>query len=258
MTHDVTWGDTPLCGEYGLFVEYGSISCPPPSPKLSIVSIPGGVDLDLTDALTGHAAYELRTVSFALRYDGRGGRTWQEVANDVTNLLHGAESDFELSWDPGFTYHGRASVTGVTYIAPRSCRISVEITAEPWKLRELHTETLSAAGGVTVECQSGRRPVHPLISCTWPVTVGWQGAEYVVPAGQTYRLADVTFRQGANRLWLCTYRWRTATWADVASVTWDDLAGIEWAKVVVGDDPDPSEGAPGNVSVTLQWEESYL
>lgn len=256
MRYDLKWGDTSL-GSLGWHVS--SFSSDPPQPKLSIVSIPGGVDLDLTDALTGHAAYENREISVTLFYDGRGrDETWQEAVNTLTNKLSGKRSEFELSWDPGFTYTGRASVTDVEYSPQYYCTATVEITAEPWKLRELHTETLSAAGGVTVECQSGRRPVHPLISCTWPVTVGWRGAEYVVPAGQTYRLADVTFSEGANELWLCTYRWRTATWADLAGVTWDDLAGIEWAKVVVGDDPDPSEGAPGNVSVTLQWEESYL
>ena len=255
MTHEVTWGDTPLCETFGLFVEYGSVSCPPPSPKLSIVSIPGGVDLDLTDALTGHAAYENRTVAFTLFYDGRGKRTWQEVANDVTNLLHGAESDFELSWDPGYTYHGRASVTGVEYLAPRSCRIGVQITASPWKLRQLHTEVVSAYGGVTVTCESGRRPVHPLISCDYPVTVNWRGLSFVVPSGQTYRMADVTFEQGENEIWLRTTAIETATWADLADATWDKLGGTEWGRVTVATDDDPPHAS---ASVTLQWEESYL
>lgn len=255
MTHDVTWGGTPLCEAFGLFVEYGSVSCPPPSPKLSIVSIPGGVDLDLTDALTGHAAYELRTVSFTLFYDGRGERTWQEVANDVTNLLHGAESDFSLSWDEGYTYHGRASVTGVEYLAPRSCRIAVQINASPWKLKQLHTEVVSAYGGVTVTCESGRRPVHPLISCDYPVTVNWRGLSFVVPSGQTYRMADVTFTQGENTIWLRTTAIETATWADLADATWDKLGGTEWGRVTVATDDDPPHAS---ASVTLQWEESYL
>ena len=258
MTHEVTWGDTPLCATYGLFVEYGSLSCPPPEPKLSIVSIPGGVDLDLTDAITGHAAYEMRTVAFTLYYDGRGERTWQQVANDVTNLIHGADEDFELSWDPGYTYHGRASVTGVEFVAPASCRIRVEITAEPWKLRELHTTTVSAVGGVMVTCESGTRPVHPLISCDYPVTVNWRGSQFTVPAGQTYRLPLVTFGPGENELWLSVYSYRTARWSDVAGSTWDDVAGIRWASIVVQDgEADPGE-FPGNGSVTLQWEESYL
>lgn len=255
MTHEVTWGGTPLCETYGLFIEYGSVRCPPPSPKLSIVNIPGGVDLDLTDALTGHAAYENRTVAFTLYYDGRGEGTWQEVANDVTNLLHGAESDFELSWDPGYTYHGRASVTGVEYLATRSCRIGVQITASPWKLKQLHTEVVSAYGGVTVTCESGRRPVHPLISCDYPVTVNWRGLSFVVPSGQTYRMADVTFTQGENVIWLRTTALETATWADLADATWDQLGGTEWGRVTVASDDDPP---PSSASVTLQWEESYL
>lgn len=259
MTHDVTWGETPLCGEYGLFVEYGSISCPPPSPKLSIVSIPGGVDLDLTDALTGHAAYELRTVSFALRYDGRGERTWQEVANDVTNLLHGAESDFELSWDPGFTYHGRASVTGVTYIAPRSCRISVEITANPWKLREAHRETVSALGYAELDATCGTRPVHPVISCEYPVVVTLRGRSVTVPAGERYRVVGLTLLPGANELLLQMFSYEKARWSDVSHLTWEQLSGRRWGDLWVTDEPvTPEGGLPGSPDVTVEWEEYYL
>lgn len=256
MTHDVTWGGTPLCETYGLVIEYGSVSCPPPSPKLSIVSIPGGVDLDLTDALTGHAAYELRTVAFTLFCDGRGEGTWQEVANKVTNLLHGAESDFELSWDPGYTYHGRASVTGVEYLAPRSCRVTVEIDAEPWKLREAHTTTVSAVGGVTVHCQGGRRPVHPLITCAYPVTVNFDGRSFVVPAGGPYRMVDVVLAEGDNEIWMSVYQSRPASWSDVADMTWEDLSGTMWADVSVPDGD--GDGFDGDGTVTLEWTEEYL
>lgn len=280
MTHEVTWGGTPLCETYGLFIEYGSVSCPPPSPKLSIVSIPGGVDLDLTDALTGHAAYEMRKVAFALYYAGRGGAPRQEVADAVVNLLHGAEADFSLSWDPGFTYHGRASVTSVELVGKRACRISVEITASPWKLRERHVLEVYADGGVSVTCPSGRRPVHPLVRAEVPVVVEWEGASVTVPAGAAYRLVGVTFSQGDNRLWLSTLRLRAARWSDLSGSAWADLASSAWGNVQVRAESalwsDLSGGTWADLSsrswsavadggapdvgglVTVEWEESYL
>lgn len=256
MKYDVVWDGTSL-SELGFRVS--SFSSDPPEPKLSIVSIPGGVDLDLTDSLTGHAAYENREMSVTLFYDGRGrDDTWQEAVNRLANMLSGKRADFELSWDPGYTYTGRASVTDVEYVPQYYCTATVEITAEPWKLRELHTTTVSAVGGVMVTCESGTRPVHPLISCDYPVTVNWEGSQFTVPAGRTYRLPLVTFGPGENELWLSVYSYRTAKWSDVAGSTWDDVAGIRWASIVVQDgEADPGE-FPGNGSVTLQWEESYL
>lgn len=254
---ELTWGDTPLCETYGLRV--ASFSNDPPEVKTSVVSIPGGVDLDLTDSLTGHAAYENRTVEVTFFYDGRssGSKPWDEVVTDLTSLLHGMRSEFKLSWDPGYTYTGRASVTSVEFVPRVSCLFTVSIDAEPWKVRQIRTTTVSAVGGIDVTCVSGSRPVHPLISCDWPVTVNWQGRQFVVPAGQTYRMADVTFGLGENHIWLSIYSWTTATWADVASKTWADLAGIEWAKVVVGESGGGGDFS-GNGSVTLQWEEAYI
>ena len=253
MRYDLKWGDTSL-GSLGWHVS--SFSSDPPQPKLSIVSIPGGVDLDLTDALTGHAAYENREISVTLFYDGRGrDETWQEAVNKLVNMLSGERSDFLLSWDPGYTYTGRATVSDVEYVPQFYCTAIVQITASPWKLKQLHTEVVSAYGGVTVTCESGRRPVHPLISCDYPVTVNWRGLSFVVPSGQTYRMADVTFTQGENEIWLRTTALETATWADLADATWDQLGGTEWGRVTVASDDDPP---PASASVTLQWEESYL
>ena len=254
---DLIWDGTSLRESYGLRV--ADFECPPPSPKLSIVSIPGGEDIDLTDALTGNAAFENRTIRIDFLYDGRpdGARDWQEVASEVTSLISGRKADFALSWDPGYTYNGRATVTDVKFVPRVSCQISVEITASPWKLREVHTVTVDAVGGARLSCASGRRPVHPAIVCSYPVTVNWRGTEFVVPAGDAYRLADVVFEQGKNELWLSIHSYQTATWADVSGRKWSDLAGTPWSRVVVqGGEVGPD--FPGNGLVTLQWEESYL
>ena len=253
---DLVWGDVSLRNKYGLRV--ADFDCPPPEPKLSIVSIPGGVDLDLTDAVTGSASFENRDISITFFYDGRktGSPSWSEVASDVANLLSGVESDFTLSWDPGFTYHGRAQVTKVEYIPQFSCRITVEITASPWRLKERHKVTVSAVGGRTVTCKSGRRPVHPTVSCDYPVIVNWRGTQFVVPAGDAYVMSQVTFTQGDNELWVSAYQPRTERWEDLSSRTWASLSSVTWGSVTVAD-PDP-DGFIGSANVTLSWEEAYL
>lgn len=254
MTNDITWDGKPLCETYGLTLE--SYEEEPPEPKTSVVSIPGGVDLDLTDALTGHAAFSDRKCKATLFCPGTGtGLT--SLASEVTNLIHGRRAKFSLSWEPGYTYEGRAAVTSLESMPYGGTRLEVEIDASPWRLKQLHTDTFSASGGVRRTCVSGRRPVHPLISCNWPVTVSFEGKEFTVPADQTYRMVDVTFSQGENEIWLSTYSYRTATWADVSGSTWADLSGTPWSRVVVGEE-DQGQGVPGDASVTLQWEESYL
>lgn len=250
MRHDFTWGETPVCATYGAVLE--SAECPPPEPKLTIVSIPGGVDLDLTDALTGHAAYEDRTVTLTLFFPDR------DDAHRALNLLHGAEADFELSWDPGYTYHGRASVTGRTEWPGQGVRLTVKIDANPWKLREVHTKAVDAVGGAALTCVSGLRPVHPLVTSDYPVVVEWEGASITVPAGKTYRVTGITFGPGENELWLSVSRYRTASWADVASQTWDDVSHIRWAGIVVEDGEAGPADFPGSGLVTVSWEEAYL
>lgn len=256
MTAEITWGDVPICSNYGCFVEYGTVSNDPPSPKTSIVSIPGGDDLDLTDAITGFAAFEDREVSFGLYYDGRGDMSWHEMASAVANLMDGMRSEFALSWDEGYTYVGRAAVSGVEFLPPNSCRLTVTIDASPWRLKERHKVTVSAVGGRTVTCKSGRRPVHPSVSCDYPAIVNWRGAQFVVPAGDAYVMSQVTFTQGDNELWVSAYQPRTARWDDLSSRTWSSLSSVTWGSVTVGD-PDP-DGFIGSANVTLSWEEAYL
>lgn len=251
MRHELTWGETPVCATYGALVE--SAECPPPAPKTTYVSIPGGVDLDLTDALTGHAAYENRTVTITLFLTDR------DEAHKALNLLHGAESDFELSWDPGYTYHGRASVTGSTEWPGQGVRLVVQITANPWKLREAHRETVSALGYAELDATCGTRPVHPVISCEYPVVVTLRGQSVTVPAGERYRVVGLTLLPGANELLLQMFSYEQARWSDVSHLTWEQLSGRRWGDLWVTDEPvTPEGGLPGSPDVTVEWEEYYL
>lgn len=227
-----------------------------PSPKVNYVSIPGrSGDIDLTESLTGDAAYESRSQSFTFYLldstDPDGDMT------KVISLLHGKKYDYKLGIDPDFTYTGRFSVATPTVEAPGVLKFVVSVTADPYKLKQVRTTTVSAVGGVMVTCYSGRRPVHPLITCAYPVVVNFEGSEFTVPAGQTYRMNDVVFHEGNNQIWLNMYSYRTARWSDVASQTWASVASVPWAQIVV-ESGEVDEGFVGNGNVTLQWREEYL
>ena len=249
-------GEVDLYNDYGLIMS-NEFDLGIPKPKFSYISVPGrSGDIDLTEALTGDAAYESRSQSFVFYMLDS-----EDPDGDITkvlSLLHGRKHTYVLGIDPDYTYTGRFTVATPTLEAPGVIKFEICSTADPYKLKEVHTTTVSAVGGVTVHCQGGRRPVHPLISCNYPVTVNWQGREFVVPSGQTYRMADVVFTEGDNAIWLNIYSFRTATWADVAGQTWASVAGTPWAKIVVADGETGADKFTGDGSVTLQWEESYL
>lgn len=219
-------------------------------PKTYVVDIPGGNgSIDLTEALTGDVAYEDRTMRLAFAADGV--EDVERLRTRMLSMLHGRRLPFTLSFDPGYTYTGRFAVGSFERVGPAGVEVTVEVTCDPYKLKEHCAYRLNATGGVMFEFESGRRPVHPVIECEQPCFVTWDGVETTVPAG-SYRLNDVVFREGRNRLYVNTQRlyledWaalgegaaHATTWAAAASMRWDDVQRLgvtdgapqSWAEV---------------------------
>ena len=209
----------------------------PPDVKTYTVDIPGGNGvIDLTEALTGDVVYEQREQSFEFKciYP----ESFERVKTQLSNFLHGRSFDYQLSFDPGYTYHGRFKVNTYShegYVGGIVGDFNITITADPYKLKEHCAYRLNATGGRLYRFESGRRPVHPTIECENVCYVTWQGKEMTVPAG-TYRLNGVVFREGVNELYVNSGRIWAETWADVgeggkdamtwaqaSTCTWDDL-----------------------------------
>lgn len=211
----------------------------PPEPKTYTVDVPGGNGvIDLTEALTGDVAYKNRHMVFdfiCVFPDN-----FEEVKTAVSNFMHGRAFDFTLSWDPGYTYHGRFTVSAYSHTSVSGGKIGdikVEVDANPYKLKERGVYRLNATGGHTFRLLSGRRPVRPVIECSEPCTVAWAGEEEIVPAG-TYRLNDVLFREGLNEIYINSRHVWFVTWDDLAGAhTWDSLAATTWdhAQLLGGD-----------------------
>ena len=206
----------------------------PPEPKTYTVDIPGGNGvIDLTESLTGDVAYNNRNQEFTfyLIYP----EDFERVKTEVSNFLHGKAFDYQMTMDPGYTYHGRFFVNAYSHSAVNGGLlgvIEIKIEANPYKLKDHCTYRLNATGGKMFMFESGRRPVHPTIECTEPCWVTWNGEEIQVPAG-TYRLNNVTFQDGLNYIYINSYKLWFVRWADLEnnSLTWDDLKDKRWDEI---------------------------
>lgn len=226
----------------------------PPEPKIYTVDIPGGDGvIDLTQSLTGDVAYENRQQEFSFMVVNPD--SFERVKTDVSNFLHGKSFDYQMTMDPGYTYHGRFTVTEYShtlYSYPGLVGIfSIKIDADPYKSKGLQTYHLNPTGGMMFRFESGRKPVHPVIKCTQPCRVRWKDVVTVVPVG-TYRLNDVIFTQGFNEIYINSYELFNTSWADLGSdgtyaMTWDSASSYRW---------DDIQRLDGNViDVPRQWSE---
>lgn len=226
----------------------------PPEPKTYTVDIPGGDGvIDLTSALTGDVAYSNRSQSFTFMVVDPD--SFERVKTDVSNFLHGKSFDYQMTMDPGYTYHGRFSVaeySHAVYAYPGLVgAFTVEVDADPYKLKGHMTYQLNATGGKMFRLESGRKPVHPVIECAQPCRVRWKDVVTVVPVG-TYRLNDVLFAQGFNEIYINSRELFNTSWADLGSggtyaMTWDSASSYRW---------DDIQRMDGNImDVPRQWSE---
>lgn len=207
----------------------------PPEPKTYTVDIPGGDGvIDLTQSLTGDVAYKNRQQTFTFMVVNPD--SFERVKTDVSNFLHGKSFDYQITMDPGYTYHGRFTVTEydhTLYSYPGLVGIfSIKIDADPYKLKGHMTHKLNATGGKMFRLESGRKPVHPVVECTQPCKVRWKNVIVQVPAG-TYRLNDVLFTQGYNEIYINSWTFYNITWGELGEgaahqMTWDEATAYRW------------------------------
>lgn len=230
-------GGVDLTERYHLILADGwSISTP--ETKTYTVDIPGGDGvIDLTDALSGDASYENREATFVL-YDIYPDEPWEKIKTEVSNFLHGRAFDFQITMDPGYTYHGRFSVKEYSYaMYPLGVlgAVQLEVDCDPYKWKDAQTYSLNPVGGKEYQFMSGRKAVHPIIECEGNIFVNDGNGEFQVPAG-THSLADVVFRMGSNSLYICSYRFKRVTWSEIGEdgrfeMTWEQAKAMRYDEV---------------------------
>ena len=229
-----------------------------PEPKTYTVDIPGsdGV-LDLTEALTGDVPYENRTDEFNFAVIDIDEDGIEDFKTDIKNFLHGKSYDYQLTFDPGYTYHGRFTIDDFsfgTYNIGMVLTCTITIDAEPYKSRGLQTYRLNATGGKLFRLQSGRKSVHPTLECEQTCWVTWNGKETQLGAG-TYRLNEVVFREGWNEIYINSWKFWNITWNDISetgdhALTWNQIKQYRW------DDIQRLEGYV--YDIPRSWEEIML
>lgn len=228
----------------------------PPKPKTYTVDIPGGNGvIDLTDSLSGDVVYDNRTQTFTfalMNMKGSNDTTiteFERTKTELMNFLHGKAFDYQMTMDPGYTYHGRFTVSTYAqamYSNGRLGTIKIEVDADPYKSKGLMTYKLNATGGKLFRLESGRKPVHPTLECTEPCEVTWDGNMEIIPAG-TYRLNNVVFHDGWNEIYINSHKFWNIKWLDLIEggthpLTWDDASPYRWDDIQriegdVEDDP---------------------
>lgn len=168
-----------------------------PEPKTYTVEVPGGDDIDLTDALSGDCAYSNREQTFELVFFG------DEPMADYRrfkNRFHGRAFDYTLPGiDPDATYHGRFSVDSKERGRGRVVA-QAKVDASPWRLLEHVSVDVGAGGGAWLTLTCGRRPVRPVFYLTREAEVTMDG---VAATGHgIVQFANVLLTEGDNLVYV--------------------------------------------------------
>jgi len=206
----------------------------PPSPKTYIVDIPGGDGhIDLSE-YSGDVAYSNRTQVFEFDVATRNVET---TKTKLSNLLHGKAFDYALSWDPGYTYHGRFTVSSYEDRHCEKMRIKLTVDADPYKSKGELTWLVNAAGGVEVLLPCGRKRQCPTFEVQRKTLINFGGTTYVFEAG-AYIIRDLYLAQGDNTIIINTYPdYGSTKWTSYLSKKWSEISSKRWAQVAAGTSP---------------------
>ena len=224
-----------LTEKYGIILADG-YTLAPPYPKTYKVNIPGGNGcIDLTESLLGDTAYENRKQEFTFYVINT--ENFETVKTAVSNFLHGKAYDYQITMDPGYTYHGRFSVTSYSHKAYSDGivgTIKMEIDANPFKYAKNRIYKVNAVGGITAYFESGRKRVRPVIETDNSLKVIYNGKLLTLPQG-SWSINDLTFVNGVNSVYFNSYDIRNLKWSDLKTnnITWGDFKKkrlYEWYK----------------------------
>lgn len=221
MNESITFGGVDTLADLGLRITEG-VETNPPEVKTVTVDIPGGDgSIDLSE-FNGDVRYNDRTMTFPLLMQAASNADMSRVKTDLARTFHGQRDAFTLSWDPGYTYTGRASISGFETVG-HTAVMTLEITADPYKYGGTQTWHVNAAGGVAVIIPCGRRRWCPTFQVQRDTLVSFKGTGWTIPPGAS-RITDLYLDPGDNLLVLNSD-------PDYGAQTWNDYTGMTLADV---------------------------
>lgn len=192
---------TDLCEEFGLVWTNDSVLSPPEA-MTNMVSVPG-MDgaLDLTEVLTDDVVFGMRNDEYVFYV--RDGEDFERVKTRLCNFLHGRSVDYELSVDPGYTYHGRWVCE--SYFSRLNYReIKFNVTANPYKRGEHKRYVIKGAGGTRQKVENGRRHVIPTVTVQGPTLVSYEGRSWELGTDEpgSYTIDGLRLAEGTSEVYV--------------------------------------------------------
>lgn len=226
-----------------------------PSPRTSYVDVPGRDGaLDMTEAL-GRVAYSDREDSYTFAMPSAPdlmGALWLRRAA-VINGLDGLEADYRLSWEPGYTRHGRWSVADMGGHADRYA-ITLKVRASPYRRRGEVVVYANAAGGIRVRLESGHRQVQPRVEVSRHSVLSVDGTSWDLQPG-TWTLDDLWLRQGDNLVAVdTTPEYSVAALSDYAADALSAHEGEMMAALAAGGEPLQTPLPLSDIGSDALWE----
>lgn len=181
--------------EWGLILSSKEIGSP--AIKESKIDIEGADgELDYTEYFGG-VKFGNRTLKFEFRKAGISAREFLILLSDVHDALYGRKMTVALDDDSDWYYQGRCKVADFSHNG-RIAKISVEVDAEPYKLKKTATKRTEAVlGTVGIMLTNSRKPVVPTITTDAAMQFAFKGNSYNAAAG-TFRIPALQLEEGQN------------------------------------------------------------
>ena len=128
MGHTIVVDGTDLAERFGPISHFAETL---PEPKVIKVSIPAGLDLDITDSL-GRVGYHDGEHRFDVWLLCETEAERVDLEREIVLLLHGKRLEYSLSWDEGYTYTGRFALS-FDHPSMGATRVGVTVDRSPWK-----------------------------------------------------------------------------------------------------------------------------
>lgn len=200
MTIGVTLNGKHCLTDLGMYLTKAAIGLP--EMQTRYISVPGrDGSIDLSTALDGEIHYQDRDIS--LTFETTGGlskKGWAGQIGELSNLIHGTETDIVFDGDMDYYYKGRGEITGFS-IDGGVRNITMQFLCGPYKLRRADTVVTAAmtASDTDIVLTNERRPVTPSITVDAEAVLTWGGESYAVSPG-THILTALRLAAGSHTL----------------------------------------------------------
>lgn len=193
----VSFGSLHSFTEWGLILSDKELGSPEiKEHKVDIEGADG--ELDYTEAFGG-VKFGNRVLKFEFQRGGINTHDFLELLSEIHGALFGVRTTVELDDDSGWYYQGRCRISDFTQNG-RIAKLSVEVDAEPYKLKKTVTrQNIAVSGSAEIVLPNSRMPVVPTITTDSEMQFSFKGNTYTAGAG-TFRIPEIQLEPGQNTI----------------------------------------------------------